>query len=298
MIRADGISVGGEPLASVVIPAHNEAGVIERCLDALFTGIDRGQLDVIVACNGCSDDTAMLARASGHPVRTLELPAPSKPAALRAGDEAALTLPRLYVDADVVLYGSSALAVVGRLRAGAIAARPPIRYDSSRSSPSVRSYYRARSRMPSVLKSLWGAGVYGLSAEGRGRFDVFPDVVADDLWIDRVFASEEVEIVNCAPVAVNVPRRPRDLVHVLRRNCRTKGESAPPCVGEERPAETTGSTLRDLVRLSFSSPTAARDAATYAAYASGARLGLALGSAAGSAIVGERWERDESSRVG
>ena len=63
----------------------------------------------------------------------------------------------------------------------------------------MRSYYRARSRMGSVLKSLSGAGVYGLSAEGRGRFDVLPDVVADDLWINRVFASEEVEIVDCPP---------------------------------------------------------------------------------------------------
>ncbi len=297
MIRAEGISVVGEPLASVVIPAHNEAAVIERCLDALFTGIGSGQLDVVVACNGCSDNTAVLARSSGHPIRTLELPTPSKAAALRAADEAALTLPRLYVDADVVLHGSSALAVVERLRAGAIAARPPIRYDSSRSSPSVRSYYRARSRMPSVLRSLWGAGVYGLSAEGRGRFDVFPDVVADDLWIDRVFTPDEVEIVDCAPVVVNVPHRPRDLVNVLRRNCRTKGESPPPCGGDDRPAETTGSTLRDLVRLGYSSPTAARDAATYAAYASGARLGLAVGSALGSVVVADRWERDDSSRV-
>lgn len=298
MIRADEAAVPGMPLASVVIPAHNEAGVIERCLDALFRDIDPSQLDVVVACNGCSDNTASLARSSGHPVRTLELAEPSKPAALRAGDAAAHTLPRLYVDGDVVLSGASALAVVDRLKAGAIAARPPIRYDSSRSSASVRSYYRARSRVPSVLKSLWGAGVYGLSAAGRGRFDVFPDVVADDLWIDRVFAPDEVEIVDCAPVVVNVPRRPRDLVRVLRRNCRTKGESIPACRGDERPAETTGATLRDLVRLSVSSPAAARDATTYAAYASGARLSLALGSALGSAIVTERWERDDSSRAG
>lgn len=298
MIRTDGPTVAGEPLASVVIPAHDEAGVIERCLDALFTGIESGQLDVVVACNGCRDNTPMLARSSGHPVRTLELSTPSKAAALRAGDEAALTFPRLYVDADVVLYGSSALAVVDRLRAGAVAARPPLWYDSSRSSASVRNYYRARSRMPSVLKSLWGAGVYGLAAEGRARFDVFPDVVADDLWIDRLFAPGEVQIVDCAPVVVNVPRRPSDLVRVLRRNCRTKGESPPRWRGDERPAETTGSTVRDLVRLAISSPTAARDAATYAAYASGTRLGLALGSALGYAVVAERWERDDSSRTG
>ena len=118
---------------------------------------------MIVVCNGCADDTAELARSSGHPVRVIELEAASKPAALRAGDEAALALPRIYLDADVVLPGASARAVLERLRAGAIAARPPIRYDSSGSSAPVRSYYRARSRVPALLESLWGAGVYGLS---------------------------------------------------------------------------------------------------------------------------------------
>jgi glycosyltransferase involved in cell wall biosynthesis len=298
MIHADRAAVARNPLASVVIPAHNEAGVIERCLDALFTGINGGELDVVVACNGCSDNTAMLARSSGHPVRTLELTTPSKPAALRAGDEAACGFPRLYVDADVVLCGASALAVADRLRAGAVAARPPIRYDSSRSSRSVRSYYRARSRMPSVLKSLWGAGVYGLSAEGRGRFDAFPDVIADDLWIDRLFVHSEVEIVDCAPVVVNVPRRASDLVRVLRRNCRTKSERPPSFAGDEPAPDTTGSTLRDLFRVSISSPIAACDAATYAAYASGARLAVAFGSALGFASVAGLWERDESSRTG
>ncbi len=61
------------PLGSVVIPAHDEAAVIGRCLDALFTGFEPGELDVVVVCNGCTDDTASAARASGHPVRVVEL---------------------------------------------------------------------------------------------------------------------------------------------------------------------------------------------------------------------------------
>src|SRR5690349_17015586 len=108
----------GDTPASVVIPAHNEGTVIERCLDALFGGIDPAALDVVVACNGCVDDTAQRARLSGHPVRVLELGQASKAAALRAGDEAARYFPRLYLDADVVLAGPSALRVIDRLRGG------------------------------------------------------------------------------------------------------------------------------------------------------------------------------------
>jgi glycosyltransferase involved in cell wall biosynthesis len=285
-----GITANLEPLGSVIIPAHDESASIRRCLDALFAGVTPAELDVIVVCNGCADDTAALARSSGHPIRVIELEAASKPAALRAGDGAALALPRIYLDADVVLPGSSARAVLERLRAGAVAARPPIRYDSSASSGPVRSYYRARSRVPALLESLWGAGVYGLSEAGRNRFGAFPDIVADDLWVDRQFAPGEIEIVNCTPVVVAVPRRARDLLRILRRTYRGKAET----VGvdpHERSRTTTTSTLRQLRRLAVAGPSAALDAATYAAFAVGARLALVA------PPVGAGWERDDSSRT-
>jgi glycosyltransferase involved in cell wall biosynthesis len=285
-------------IGSVVIPAHDEAGVIRRCLDAVFAGFEPGELDVVVVCNGCRDQTATLARSSAHPVRVIELAAASKAAALRAGDAAALAFPRLYLDADVVLDGLAARRVLERLKDGAIAARPPIRYDSRRSSAPVRSYYRARSRVPAVLGSLWGAGVYGLSAAGRSRFAVFPDVVADDLWLDRQFRRDEVEIVDCAPVVVSVPRRTRDLVRVLRRTYKGKAENRPVSGVDERAREITVSTLRDLRRHAAAGPTAALDAATYAAFAAGARLTLAAAPTAAAAVGATTWERDDSSRMG
>jgi glycosyltransferase involved in cell wall biosynthesis len=284
------------PLGSAVIPAHNEARVIRRCLDALLMGFAPGELEVAVVCNGCVDDTATLVRSSGHDVRVIELGTASKPAALRAGDDAAAAMPRLYVDADVVLPGPTARRVLERLRTGAVAARPPVRYDASRASAPVRSYYRARSRVPAVLGSLWGAGVYGLSTEGRARFGAFPDVVADDLWVDGLFEPREVEIVDCEPVVVAVPRRTRDLIAVLRRTYRGKAEKAPapdPCS-----RRTTSSTLRDLCRHAAAGPAAALDAVTYAAFAAWGRLELALVHATGGRLGHVRWERDESSRAG
>ena len=292
-----GRQVRATPLGSVVVPAYDEAVVIERTLDSLFAGIEPGELDVVVVCNGCTDDTATLARASGHPVRVRELRRASKPAALRCGDAEARTFPRLYLDADVLLPGSAARLVLERLRSGALAARPPIRYELSGASAPVRSYYRARSRVPAVLGSLWGAGVYGLSETGRSRFDVFPDVVADDLWVDRLFRDEEVEIVDCAPVVVPVPRRSRDLVRILGRAYRGKGEAAFAPDLRDRAPETMMSTLRDLGRGGLAGPAAALDAATYATFAAGARLALALPHRGGAPLAGERWERDHSTRA-
>ena len=161
-------------VGSVIVPAHNEAGVIRRCLDALFDSTGPDEFDVTVVCNGCTDETADIARTAGHPVRVIELATASKSAALRAGDSAALGFPRLYVDADVVLAGASARRVLKHLATEGLAARPPLRYDTTRSSALVQSYFRARSRMPAVLGSLWGAGVYGLSNAGHARLARFP----------------------------------------------------------------------------------------------------------------------------
>ena len=116
---------------SILIPAHNEAAVIVRCLDALFEGVEPTELEVAVVCNGCSDNTAHLARTSKHEVMVLEFDVPSKPMALRMGEKALTTFPRLYLDADVVLPGPSALKLLDQLRNGpALAPRPPISYEA------------------------------------------------------------------------------------------------------------------------------------------------------------------------
>jgi Glycosyl transferase family 2 len=280
----------GGPIGSVLIPAHNEEAVIGRCLDHLFAGIDPASLEVAVVCNGCRDGTAAVARASGHPVQVIELDVASKPTALRAGDRALRTFPRLYLDADVVLSGTSACEVLEHLEQPvSVAARPPIRYDSSHSSAVVRRYFRARAQMPSVMGSLWGAGVYGLTAAGRARFGEHPDVVAEDHWVDQHFDAGEIEIVGDEPVVVVAPARLRDLLAVRRRAYRGVVENRAAAVQPERVDDTTPSTRRDLVRL-CRRPRGAVDAAAYAAIAVASRVYARVGRST-------RWERDESSRA-
>jgi hypothetical protein len=282
------------PIGSVLIPAHNESAVIGRCLHHLFQGIDDIDLEVAVVCNGCHDDTAAVARATGHPVQVIELAVASKPAALRAGDRLLHTFPRLYLDADVVLPGPAARRVLEHLaRDGSVAARPPFRYETAHASAIVRRYYRARSRVPAVMGSIWGAGVYGLSAVGRARFEDYPDVVADDLFVDQCFGQDEIDIVGDEPVVVMAPAHYRDLLKVMRRAYRGSAEAKVATTGSAtqtaRPRSTTPATLRDVLRL-CRSLSGSVDAATYAFVAISARAYIALGRSA-------RWERDESSRT-
>lgn len=279
------------PIGSVLIPAHNESAVIGRCLEHLFQGLDPDELEVAVVCNGCHDDTAAVARACGHPVRVIELAAASKPAALRAGDQLLRTFPRLYLDADVVLSGPAARRVLEHLaHDGALASRPPLRYETAHASTIVRRYYRARSQVPAVMGSMWGAGIYGLSAEGRSRFSEFPDVVADDLFVDQRFTRHEIDIVGDEPVVVMAPAHFWDLLKVMRRSYRGTAETqvaTGESIGGGR--STTPTTLRDVLRL-CRSLSGVVDATTYAFVAIAARAYVALGRPA-------RWERDESSRA-
>jgi hypothetical protein len=280
--------VSSFPIGSVVIPAHNEAAVIQRCLDALLTGVAPGELDVVVACNGCTDDTANIVRLSWPTVRVIELAQASKPAALRAADEMLSVFPRIYLDADVILPATSARLMIESLQAGsAAAARPSISYDTSGSDPLVRSYYRARAHVLSARNSLWGGGVYGLSQAGRSRFDTYPDLLADDLFAEQWFNPSEIVIVESAPAIVTVPRRIRDLFHIARRrytgNVQIRGLP-------DGPPSTAPSTLHGLTSAARSGPGAAMDALVFAGIAAAVRMSIAVSPPAG-------WSRDESSRV-
>jgi hypothetical protein len=276
------------PIGSVVIPAHDEAAVIERGLDALCSGFAPGELEVVVVCNGCTDDTAARARRSPYPVQVLELDEASKPAALRAGDAAVRAFPRIYLDADMVLPSAAARAVIERLADGSLpAARPAVRFDTTGASRVVRRYFAARTRTPSVTSALWGPGVYAVSAEGRARFDEYPDVVADDLFAADQFGPDEYEIVDTEPATFFAPRSTRDLVNVLRRWSRGASELRE---GETSSAPTWRTTLRELSRQPATSPSAALDAAVYVLLALAGRITWQLGAPA-------RWERDDSSRT-
>jgi glycosyltransferase involved in cell wall biosynthesis len=208
-------------VTSVVIAAHNEASVIGRCLDALLDA-DDGELDVVVVANGCTDETAAeAARRAG--VRVIELAEASKPAALNAGDAAASGFPRIYLDADIVLSAQSMRALRDALTGGVqrdqrvLAATPCRVLDVAGRPLPVRAFYAINSRLPAYRTALFGRGTVALSAAGRGRFATFPDVLADDLFLDSLFDEAEKAQVDAASVTITTPMRTADLVRRLAR---------------------------------------------------------------------------------
>jgi len=208
---------------SVVIAAHNEEAVIGRCLDALLADAPAGTLDVTVVANGCIDATAEVAAARPG-VRVLVLETAGKAAALNAGDAVAVGFPRVYLDADVVLSPGALRALVAALRRPNEGGGPPPlavvprrSLDLAGRPVPVRAFYAINSRLPAYQRSLFGRGAVALSAAGRARFDRFPELTADDLFLDSLFSPAEKGEADEATSRVAAPLRTRDLIHRLAR---------------------------------------------------------------------------------
>jgi glycosyltransferase involved in cell wall biosynthesis len=233
---------------SVVIPAHNEAAVIARCLSHLTRGARPGELDVIVVCNGCSDETAEIARSFAPTVRVLESPVAGKPAALNLGDENARGFPRFFVDADIVLPLADLRKVAEVLRQGQIhGAAPRMEVDLASRPWPVRAFYEIWLRTPYVQGEMLGCGVYAISEEGRRRFDRFPQIIADDCFVRLLFAPGERRCVQEATFRMTPPETLRQLIHINVRRQVGMEEMAdryPQATTDER-----GEQRRALLRL-------------------------------------------------
>ncbi|GIF05156.1 glycosyltransferase [Actinoplanes siamensis] len=201
-------------MTSVVIAAHNEAAVLGRCLDTLLADAAPGEFDVTVVANGCADDTARVARERG--VRVVDLPAPGKAGALNAGDRVAAGFPRVYLDADVILT-TSGLRALASACASHPAATAHRALDLTGRPILVRAYFSVHRHLPALRTGLFGRGVIALSAAGRSRFATFPDLVADDLFVDSLFTADEKIQVASVRSVVATPRNTRDLVRRLIR---------------------------------------------------------------------------------
>ena len=75
-----------ENVTSIIIPAHNEQAVVARGIQALARDAGADSYQVIVVANGCSDDTAGVARRAWDRVDVVETDIPSKSNALNLGD--------------------------------------------------------------------------------------------------------------------------------------------------------------------------------------------------------------------
>jgi len=213
------------PSFTTIIPAHNEGNVIERCLLALYRDAPaEHSMQVIIAANGCTDNTAALARKAAPQAQVIELEEGSKPNAMNAGRAIATHPICVFLDADVqISYGSLAALARALEEPGVMVASPALRMDLSRSNPLVKCYYRVWLNLPYVTDRMVGSGCFGLSEQASMALGDFPAIIGDDIWVRSKFGFSERRNISRdedgEPVffLVSPPRTLRDQIRVEAR---------------------------------------------------------------------------------
>lgn len=280
---------------SVVVPAHDEGTVIDRLLAGLLPGCPSDAMEVVVVANGCTDDTAERALScrvtAGPPLTVLELPEPSKVAAIRAGVAHTHGDVVAVVDADVCLDWPTLRELAARLRAssGPLVGAPTVAVDTAGCPWPVRSYFRVWTELPYVRSGMVGSGVFAVNAAGRDRLDRLPDVVNDDAWVRRSFAPDER--VTGAGSFTTFP--PRSVLALVRRRTRVDlGNVDLDRVREDAPAAANG--MRYVLAAARRGDLLRRDAATFLAVTLASRYLAAWRRHRGSTRV---WSQDRTSRA-
>ena len=184
----------------IVIPANNESAYIDACLQALLAQDAAGPVLVIVAANGCTDDTVTRTRAytddfaaKGWELRCLDLPQGGK---IHALNSAEADLPdagvaRAYLDADVICDP----ALIGQVRDALDTDAPRYATGTLQVAPAktwaTRAYAAIWKQVPFVKSGAVGAGFFALNGPGRARWDAFPQIISDDTFVRLNFTPEE-----------------------------------------------------------------------------------------------------------
>lgn len=286
-------SAGDSPSAvSVVIAAHNEEAVIGATLAALLAQSAAQPMEIIVSANGCSDGTATVARRAG--VTVIDRPEPGKTGALNAAEQVATGFPRVYLDADIVVPAGGVTALTNLLARGDILAAVPGRKVNTAGRPwPVRAYFAINERLPVFQHSLFGRGMIALSEAGRDRFGAFPEVIADDLFLDGQFSEAEKAQADDVEVIIEAPHTTRDLlrrlVRVRRGSAQLRAMNADGRINVPIRPSDRWSWFRDVV---LREPVLAPAAVPYVA------ITVAAGVLARRpAKAGQHWGRDESTRT-
>lgn len=207
-------------MASVIVPAHNEASVIEDCLNSIINqkGIDH----IIVPCNGCTDNTVSIVKEKFPSVICLDIEKPSKTNALNVAEEKAKELgvsyPIFYIDADTRLSENCILHIIDKMKSSEIllSAPTPI-IDTSKSSWLVKKYYQVWTKLPYIKEGVIATCSFIISEEGRKRFVRFADVIGDDGFVRCHFKNSEISNIEGAEVYITAPKDIFSLIKIKTR---------------------------------------------------------------------------------
>jgi len=207
-------------MATVIVPAHNEASVIEDCLNSIInqSGVDH----IIVPCNGCTDNTVDIVKTKFPNVVCLDIEKPSKTNALNVAEEKAKELgishPIFYIDTDTQLSENAIQHISEIMDSGEVLlAAPTPKINTNKSSFLVKTYYKVWTNLPYIKEGVIATCSFIVSEEGRQRFDKFADVIGDDGYIRCHFKNKEIANIKGAEIYITAPKDIFSLIKIKTR---------------------------------------------------------------------------------
>jgi len=183
---------------SILIPAHNEAAYLPACLDAVLAS-DAQDIEVIVIANGCTDNTADIARgyeahvaAKGWRLVVLDLAEGGKLNAWNKGEDAASGAVLIYVDADVCVQPDLIAQIAAVLSTDAPRYASGVPHVTLNGKDALtRHFTRFWLTTPFMVQGVPGFGVFAMNRAGRARWGAWPDIISDDTFARLNFTPEE-----------------------------------------------------------------------------------------------------------
>lgn len=213
-------------MPSVIIPAHNEEAMIDRVIESVLAdGVE--DLECVVVANACTDRTAERARRFEPAVRVIETGTPGKCNALNLGEEHLTRFPRVFLDGDIVLHKGALTALIAASGERKPIVSPMPVFILTGASLAIRLFFRAQ-RFNRYFggEAPNGSGTFVVSEEARSRWDAFPEIIADDGFVQGHFRPEERSAVTTAKADVGAPRDITSLLKVRARVRRGHAELA------------------------------------------------------------------------
>jgi glycosyltransferase involved in cell wall biosynthesis len=267
-------------MLTIIVPASNEAALIGRCLDALIrsTFVDEAPWQLIVAANGCLDNTAEIARSHSElalskkiDLTVLEIAEGGKLNALNLAERQASGDVLVYIDADVIVEPELLDQLDQALNHPAPAYATGTLRIARAATWATRTYARFWVRLPFVVDGSPGCGVFAVNRAGRSRWAQFPPIISDDTFVRLHFApSERVSV--AAGYSWPMVEGFENLVRVRRRQDRgveeiarqypmlvANGEKSRPPLLRLAAADPAGFLLYSLVTLMTKLPSRSSD---------------------------------------
>jgi cellulose synthase/poly-beta-1,6-N-acetylglucosamine synthase-like glycosyltransferase len=175
------------PEIDLIIPAHNEADVIAAKLESvLANGYHHAKLHVIVACDGCTDDTVKVAQSTGADL-VLDLPRGGKAAAINEAVAQGHSPILAFSDANALLLTGALEHLVKPFadsRVGAVAGEQRISRDTGAEGP----YWRYESYLKRC-EALFGSAAGSDGSIHALRRDAFRPLPTDRIIMDDLSLS-------------------------------------------------------------------------------------------------------------